>query len=256
MTAHASLRAWWHRCADARRVAPETLLSGRPAIVLAPHPDDETLGCGGLLAAAASGGVPVRVVAVTDGAGSHPGSRSHPPARLGALRRRELGRAMVRLGLPPLSALSLGLPDGAAPDRGAAFERAVRAVLALARHCGAGSLFATWQEDPHCDHRATARLAAAVAARLPALRLFSYPLWARLRGPEEAVSVAGLTPVRIDMRRFLAAKRRAVAAYRSQLGLAVADDPGGFVLPPDLLRLCLGPEELFLRHDRDAIRSA
>ena len=43
-------------------------------IVVAPHPDDEVLGVGGLMSTAAAAGIRVSVVAVTDGGGSHPGS--------------------------------------------------------------------------------------------------------------------------------------------------------------------------------------
>ena len=38
-----------------------------PTVVVAPHPDDETLAAGGLIAALTSRGIPVTVVAVTDG---------------------------------------------------------------------------------------------------------------------------------------------------------------------------------------------
>ena len=42
-------------------------LPGRRVLVLAPHPDDEVLGCGGLMAALLSRGVPVQVVIASDG---------------------------------------------------------------------------------------------------------------------------------------------------------------------------------------------
>ena len=66
-------------------------------VVLAPHPDDESLGCGGLLARLAAHGVPARVVVVTDGAQSHPGSAAYPPERLRALREAEARAAVAAL---------------------------------------------------------------------------------------------------------------------------------------------------------------
>jgi Uncharacterized proteins, LmbE homologs len=44
------------------------LLGGRPLAVLAPHPDDETLGCGALLFDAAAHGARCTVICVTDDA--------------------------------------------------------------------------------------------------------------------------------------------------------------------------------------------
>src|SRR4029079_2768884 len=58
----------------------------RGLVVVAPHPDDESLGCGGLIAAATADGIPVRIVVVSDGAGSHPNSVAYPPAPLRLLR--------------------------------------------------------------------------------------------------------------------------------------------------------------------------
>src|SRR5690348_7882879 len=45
----------------------DVVLNGRPALVLAPHPDDESLGCGGLLAEATSRGYYVHLAVLTDG---------------------------------------------------------------------------------------------------------------------------------------------------------------------------------------------
>jgi LmbE family N-acetylglucosaminyl deacetylase len=82
VTAAEALRA-------AERLPLRTLfqvLECRPFVVIAPHPDDESLACGGLLALASCEGVRAAIVVVSDGAGSHPGSRAWPPARLAALR--------------------------------------------------------------------------------------------------------------------------------------------------------------------------
>ena len=77
-------RTWEHdRTAGDLQV--EALFDGRlPArfLLLAAHPDDETLGAGGLLARLARDGVRCDVVVLTDGEGSHPDSPTHTPARL------------------------------------------------------------------------------------------------------------------------------------------------------------------------------
>ena len=48
-------------------------------VVLAAHPDDDTLGAGGLMATAAVAGTDVTVVFASDGEGSHPGSPTCAP---------------------------------------------------------------------------------------------------------------------------------------------------------------------------------
>jgi LmbE family N-acetylglucosaminyl deacetylase len=70
------------------------MLEDRPFIVIAPHPDDESLECGGLIADACEQGLRAKVVIVSDGAGSHPNSKAYPPDRLiHSVRRRQDKRA-------------------------------------------------------------------------------------------------------------------------------------------------------------------
>ena len=59
-------------------------LEDRPFVVMAPHPDDESLACGGLIAEACRQRFQVRIIVVSDGAGSHPNSKAYPPHRLKA----------------------------------------------------------------------------------------------------------------------------------------------------------------------------
>ena len=233
----------------------ETLLPAASggALVLAPHPDDESLGCGGLLAALAGAGRPARVVVVSDGAASHPNSRTHPPARLRALRRQETVAALAELGLGPECLAFLGLPDDGVPQAGAGFDAAVTAIAALARRdpVPPAAVFATWAYDTHPDHAATAAMGHAVAADL-GCRSLSYPVWG-LRflhpamGPAPAPSVPGpVRGARLDVAAQLDRKRRAVAAHRSQTTGLIADDPQGFTLSPAVLAVLLRPFELFL----------
>ena len=85
-------------------------LEDRPFIVVAPHPDDESLACGGLIADACRQGLRGKVVIVSDGAGSHPNSKAYPPDRLTALREEEARRAGAELGLKPEDMLFLRSP--------------------------------------------------------------------------------------------------------------------------------------------------
>ncbi len=75
------------------------LTHGKPILVIAPHPDDEVLGCGGLLAACAAAGIKAHVAFLTDGSLSHPGSASWSQKRLAERRAVEAKRAARMLGL-------------------------------------------------------------------------------------------------------------------------------------------------------------
>jgi LmbE family N-acetylglucosaminyl deacetylase len=83
------------------------MLEDRPFIVIAPHPDDESLACGGLIADACEQGLRTKVVMVSDGVGSHPNSKAYPPERLRFLREEEAKQAGAELGLKPEDMLFL-----------------------------------------------------------------------------------------------------------------------------------------------------
>ena len=220
----------------------EALLPDGPALILAPHADDESLGCGGLIAEACAQGWPPVVAILTDGVGSHP---NYPPARLRALREQEAAVATGLLGLPRDRLHFLGLPDTAAPLAGPGFERAVAELARLRRRHGCGVVLAPWRHDPHCDHEAAAAMAAAMA-RAEGVRVLSYPVWGWTLPPDAMLPRAAVTGWRLDISAHLAAKRRAIAAHASQHGGLIADDPAGFQLPPGLLSVFERPYEVFL----------
>jgi LmbE family N-acetylglucosaminyl deacetylase len=225
------------------------------ALVVAPHPDDESLGCGGLLAACVTAGRPVRVVVVSDGAGSHPNSPAWPRDRLVAQRQAEARAAVAALGLDPARDIDfLGLPDTAVPMAGADFDAAVAALL-RAVGLAPGSVFAPWRHDPHRDHTASFAIAAAAMSTWPPeTRFFAYPVWGLAFAhpipgfplPEGPLLPAPPRGLRLDITRHLPAKRRAVAAHASQVSALIDDDPGGFRLPAAALALAFRPFELFL----------
>jgi LmbE family N-acetylglucosaminyl deacetylase len=226
-------------------VGLDAMLRGRPALVLAPHPDDESLGCGGFIAAACMAGLAPLVLIVTDGAASHPGSRRFPPVALRTLREQEAAQAVSCLGLPSDRLVFLRVPDTAAPNHGTDFNVVVAKIIDWAAHHGCASILAPWQYDPHCDHEATWMMAVEVARRTGA-RLMAYPVWGWTLPSERDLPGPLPQGVRLDISGQLTLKRAAIAAHRSQHGLVVTDSPEGFALPPALLTVFDNPYEVFL----------
>jgi LmbE family N-acetylglucosaminyl deacetylase len=223
-----------------------------PALVLAPHPDDESLGCGGLIAEACARGRPPVVAVLTDGTMSHPSSPSHPSARLKALREEETRAAVAALGLPPGRLHFLEFPDSRAPTEGPGFAAAVDRVAELGRAQGCGCVLATWEHDPHRDH-AAAHAVAREAARRTGARLVSYPVWGWTLPARHRLPGGGRAPgARLDVARHLPAKRRAIAAHASQHPGLITDDPKGFSLTPEMLAFHDRPFEVFLFAAEDA----
>ena len=228
--------------------APPLPLSafGSSVLVIAPHPDDETLGCGGLLAQLFAAHAPCLVALLTDGAHSNPASLAWPPARIAAQRALELDAAMAELGGGPDAVMRLGFQDGNAPHPGEpAFEAGVAVLLELAETIAATSVVATWAEDPHGDHQAAAAMAARVADATGAAH-WSYPIWSWMRPPDEPVEAADVTTGWLDISEVLDRKRRAIARHESQLGGLIEDDEN--CLPPEFLDHFSGARETYLRH--------
>ena len=211
-----------------------TILGGRDPLVLAPHPDDESLGCGGLLASSAGSGGRPAVLVLTDGAGSHPNSRSHPPARLRDLRESEARQATGALGVAPDRVAFLRLPDTAAPTQGAPFEAAVAAIAAALRDWRCGVLLAPWRHDPHGDHLAAHLMAEETASRAGVLHLV-YPVWGWALPADTPLDGPAPAGWRLDIAAQRSAKARAVAAHRSQYAGLIDDDPAGFQLSASFL---------------------
>lgn len=221
------------------------LTGGRGLVVVAPHPDDESLGCGGLIAAACATGIPVRLVVVSDGVGSHPNSKAYPPERLRGLREDETREAVTALGLAPDHVRFLRLPDRVVPSAGPDADAAASVIAQTACDIDAGAIAVTWRQDPHCDHETSAALVDLAHASVPGIRVLAYPVWGWTLPADTEV---GDPPrgVRLDISAHLAVKARAVAAHRSQVGDLIDDDPTGFRLDAAMLARFARPFEIYL----------
>ena len=173
----------------------DAALAGQAFIVLAAHPDDESLGAGGLLARLHAAGATIRVLLCTAGEASHPGSPTTAPEQLAAVRLQEFGDALNHLfGSVAGDAewRCLGLPDGKLAEHRERIRAAVREALA---GCGRAPsdvvLVAPYRSDGHADHDVLGSLAAELSAAA-GCALLEYPIWYWLwAAPEAPADEAG-----------------------------------------------------------------
>ena len=228
---------------------PDAVQAFGATLVIAPHPDDESLGCGGALALLARLGADVRVLFMSDGTGSHPNSPSYPAPRLAALREAEAHAALTALGLDASVAHFLRLKDTRVPfQRDSDFSAAVWRCRAEIEAFGPTTLLFPWRRDPHCDHEASWQIVQAAVKAWPSkLRMIEYPVWIWEHLASDNVPLGtDMTAWRLDVRDVLEQKRAAIEAHRSQVSSLISDDPEGFRLAPSMISHFLKPWEVYL----------
>ena len=225
----------------------EDLLRYRSVLVVAPHPDDETLGCGGAIALLQQNNIPVRVLVISDGTQSHPNSKRFSADRLRQLREKETRAALKILGLRDGDATFLRWPDTAVPHFGdARFETVVEECDRAFKQHNPDLVFLPWQQDQHCDHSATWEIAHdCLQAYSPSPRQLVYSIWGSCAAGLPSLP-AGETGWRLDIRSVQTLKRQAAMAHQSQTTNLIDDDPSGFRLTPEMLDNLIQPWETYL----------
>lgn len=222
-------------------------------VVVAAHPDDETLTAGGLIAAASSRGIRVDVVVATAGEASHPASPTHGPDDLCGIRDREVREAVGTLD-PSARVHSLDLGDGRL--RESVHQLVAALVDVIGQTAGRTLVVSTCRTDGHTDHEAAGQAAAAAAWRTDATHLEA-PLWLWHWGTPEDLSalVGDRALLRLDLdAAAMAAKRSAMVAHASQT-TPLGSEPGNEVLlPPQVTSHFERPFEIFVspRHDAES----
>jgi LmbE family N-acetylglucosaminyl deacetylase len=172
-------------------------------LVVAPHPDDEILGAGGLIRTWAVRGAEVSVLSVSDGEAAEPARQG-----LGMIRREELSEALRKLCPTHISVTRLGLPDGRIAQHA---NRLRNAILSMAR--GKLTLIAPYEHGGHPDHEAVGDVCLEFA-RSQQLPIARYSIWARQAA--EQLREARWGKFLLDSE-ALRAKARALGCFRTRL---------------------------------------
>lgn len=207
-------------------------------VVVAPHPDDETLGAGGLAYDLNARGWEVEVVIVTDGSASHPDVPS-----LAEIRSKESQGACEALGLPH-PPIALSFRDGHVSATDPALIAALRDVLA-----GADVVVTPRPDDGHNDHEATARAVEAAVGTTASWwltkrqlrpKIWRYAVWGWDRLSSESLALNQGCAFHLSLR-AQTAKAQAMASYPSQ----TTDQFGQVILPPRVLDRFRASHEVF-----------
>ncbi len=243
---------------EAKGADATNAVARRSSLVLAPHPDDETLGCGGTIALKRAQGVEVDVVIAADGSRSHR-SRTRSPGELAQVRRREALDACAQLGVPQDRVHFLDLEDQTLRTR---VPELVERLEAIVRSAKPKEILAPCGLDWNPDHQALAaaaqRLVAQGVHRGAAL---AYPVWfwrlrswlwpyriglraapQLLRGPVRAALT--LRPLLVRIGSVRERKAQALAQHRTQVANPFSE-PGWATLEPLFLRHFFRRFEMF-----------
>ena len=233
----------------ARTIDPNELSTIGNALVIAPHPDDESLGCGGTIALLRERGFAVHVLFVSDGTMSHPNSATYPADRLRQLRESEALAALCILNVPPEQATFMRQKDTqvATPD-GLDFAEAVAFMLNVLINVNPTTVLVPWRRDPHRDHRASWQQLNAAVQQCPSRpRVLEYLIWLwELGNGADMPDRDEMIVWRVPIKPVMAQRDQAIAAHRSQVTRLIDDDPTAFYLSPELLTHFNTPRELFL----------
>jgi LmbE family N-acetylglucosaminyl deacetylase len=223
----------WSRWAPLVATATRWVPLARRVLVVAPHPDDEVLTVGGLLAELSGAGADVEVLAVTDGEAAYEGIID--PNRLAAVRRDEQRQALNRLAGPEVGLRRLGLPDGGVAGEEALLREAIAGEVSRF-----DLVVAPWIHDHHPDHEACGR-AARAACRASSTALVHNLFWAWHHAEQDSLELRPLLRLEVTA----ATRRRkgdAIACHRTQLDVAI----GPPVLGLDELEPALWPCEVYV----------
>ena len=228
-----------------KEALPQLALSPGPWLVIAPHMDDESLGCGMLLAER-DAAQPVHVIFASDG------SRSPPlPAGDRALeglvgtRQTEARKALSELGVPADAVEFLDFPDGALSDYSAPLQSALDTRI---RELQPAHVFVPFRYDRHPDHLAVNR---AVTERRSERRIqaevweyFVYSQWRLLPTGDVRTYLCQEDLFSTFSEAAAARKRRALNCHRSQTTMLSPAQQRPILTAALIERICSEPEAL------------
>ena len=219
-------------------------------IVFAPHQDDETLGCGGLIAHKRNEGLPVHVIFITDGRASHPGHPQVGPVEMAARRRGEAREALAILGVETNAIHFLDAADSTLERlEPSSRETLITRIGSLIDQIQPAEIFVPCCPDGSTEHDAVFNLVRESLQRTHRHpNVWQYPVWSWWNPflLFKHLFLAGRC-YRHPLEDYHLIKERAMTRYRSQLQpLEPWEKP---VIPTELQQVFHGRDEYFFHFD-------
>ena len=216
-------------------------------LVVAPHPDDETFGCGGIVTVMVRSGVSVHIAFLTDGNASHPNHAVVTPTDVAARRVSEARLAVEILGVPWDRVTFLGAKDGAlARLSGEPLLEIVNAIAALISQLKPEAIMLPCRNDASSEHDAAFCLVRAALEKIDLRpRILEFPVWSWWNPHLMLKSSFMCRRVwRVELGSARNIKVRAMASYASQT-LPIPPDTAA-ALPSGFESMFHGDEEFVL----------
>lgn len=195
----------------------------KKVIVFAPHPDDETLGCGGIICKKISEGYEVFIFILTDGRHAFSevlGIYSDPnPEEVKQIRREEVIRAAKILGVPSKNLFFLDFEDG---KLGECEKEAEERIIELLRKNLPIEVYFPFIRDYHPDHQATNRIVRRCVQKLGLMSTgYQYSIghkYSRI-GPkiERLLDFLKKNVIEVDISEYLDLKHKAIEEFKSEI---------------------------------------
>lgn len=181
--------------------------------IFAPHPDDEVLGCGGLLQHLAANGNNIVIIHVTNGTQSHPDSQLYSPQTLNIIRPQESLAALRALGIAgQVTTVALGLSDGDVFAQQAVLQQRLTTIIQPD-----DILVTPFRYDGHPDHEATGHVVTDFAKRQD-LACYQALIWVWHWAKPADRRIPWHCATRLDLSaKQLHQKTQAIACFKSQI---------------------------------------
>lgn len=193
--------------------------------MFSPHPDDDVLGCAGILAKHVINGDAVKTVYMTDGCHCYSPTtvlsklisiicrdKFPSPEELIEIREEEAIAASRELGISKENLVFLGYEDGSLSDN---VETATKRVKEILESTNPHLIYLPHKDEDHVDHRATYNvLENALGAYSSKVSLRQYQVWVSLNEPD----------ITFDLKDLVHIKRKAVYKHKSQLRVKVVTE--------------------------------
>ena len=218
--------------------------------MFAPHPDDETLGCGGTIAKKTSEGYKVIIVILTDGRHAFSkvlGITSNPtPEELKQIRKIEAKKAIKTLGVSEESIIFLEFEDGKLEKHR---EEAREKILEIIKRYSPIEIYFPSSKDYNIDHKITNQIVKhCIKESKFSPRIFQYSImqkYARI-GPliDKLTKIIKRHIVEVDISNFTTLKMKAIEQYKSQTSI-ISEKQTKPILSPKRMKNYLANKELF-----------